>query len=521
MPTLTCTAALSGFPAPPSYVSLVLYGGLTALFGRLTCGTWSPSHRLFIRYRANTPPATNKHNATHQRRGTPELRSGAEWTKAFVNATENMRSDVSFTESAQLLRDLTRTDLVRGTDIRDAPQRFFEAHRILARHAVAHGPGFWIRFTVHYNLFAGTILACGTPTQVEELAVYQEQGLLGCFSLTEALAGVQSGLVVQTTAEWDQARGTFLLQTPGKDARKNWISQGFTADKTVVVADLLVDGQSKGPHAFVMDFRQGGKLVDGITVDDMGRKTTGNDLDNAWIQFDGVELPRSALLSRYADIDDSGQYVLKEKVRPFDMLGQRLFTGRVAVAQAALEYRRRLFELTQEYSDNKRTYSFSGSPVLSDIPQLSAIYRENEQDIARLDAFVGSCEAALSDCLRANASPPDSLVDAIATCKVQAVESSISMCFRLKQEVGSFALMDGAGFKHMDFLQCCKFAEGDSRILMTKMARDRLKAFTKAPSEGDPAEISLAGDLTAAMDRNMKSGLNKQAAWDKEWITVY
>jgi len=55
------------------------------------------------------------------------------------------------------------------------------------------------------------------------------------------------------------------------------------------------------------------------------------------------------------------------------------------------------------------------------------------------------------------------------------VETSIDLCFRLKQEVGSFALMDDAGFKHMDFLQCCKFAEGDSRILMQKMARDRLK----------------------------------------------
>ena len=57
----------------------------------------------------------------------------------------------------------------------------------------------------------------------------------------------------------------------------------------------------------------------------------------------------------------------------------------------------------------------------------------------------------------------------------QAVESSIDLCFRLKQEVGSFALMDDAGFKHMDFLQCCKFAEGDSRILMQKLARDTMK----------------------------------------------
>jgi acyl-CoA oxidase len=47
-----------------------------------------------------------------------------------------------------------------------------------------------------------------------------------------------------------------------------------------------------------MDFRVDGELVDGITVDDMGKKTTGNDLDNAWIAFDNVTLPHSAMLSR-------------------------------------------------------------------------------------------------------------------------------------------------------------------------------------------------------------------------------
>lgn len=33
------------------------------------------------------------------------------------------------------------------------------------------------------------------------------------------------------------------------------------------------------------------------------------------------------------------------------------------------------------------------------------------------------------------------------------------------------------GFEMTDFLQACKFAEGDSRILMQKMARDRYFTF--------------------------------------------
>ena len=53
---------------------------------------------------------------------------------------------------------------------------------------------------------------------------------------------------------------------------------------------------------------------------------TGNDLDNAWIHFDHVELPRSAKLNRFADIDEDGQYALRVPgIRPFDMIGQRLY----------------------------------------------------------------------------------------------------------------------------------------------------------------------------------------------------
>ena len=59
------------------------------------------------------------------------------------------------------------------------------------------------------------------------------------------------------------------------------------------------------------------------------------------------------------------------------------------------------------------------------------------------------------------------------------METSIDLCFRLKQELGSFALMDNSGLGQLDFLQCCKFAEGDSRILMQKLSRDRMKLYKK------------------------------------------
>ena len=74
-------------------------------------------------------------------------------------------------------------------------------------------------------MIAGTVLAVGGEAQVAALDSIQDEGGLGCFALTEKFAGVQSGLVVQTTAEWDPAKKAFLLHTPSPGAQKNWISQ--------------------------------------------------------------------------------------------------------------------------------------------------------------------------------------------------------------------------------------------------------------------------------------------------------
>ena len=452
----------------------------------------------------------------------------AEWAAAFTAATDGVASDVSHADSAESFRALLRTGLLRNTDLRDRPERFFDAHRLLARHAVAHGPGFWIRFTVHYNLCMGTVLAVGGEEQVRALDASQAAGEIGCFALTEKLAGVQSGLLVQTVAEYDADAAEFVLHTPSAGAAKNWISQGFTADAAVVIADLRVGGKSRGPHAFIMALRRGGELTPGVAVGDMGLKTTGNDLDNAWITFDKVRLPRSALLDAHAAVDEAGAYVRKsEAIAPFEMIGQRLYSGRVAVAQAALAYRRELFDVTRRYAEGKRVWSpFTAGgadhPPLASIPPLRALFAEADARAAEMESFVGMCEDRLSAHLAEGSAPGSALAHAIATAKVKAVETSIELCWRLKQEVGSYALMADSGFAHLDFLNCCKFAEGDSRVLMQKMARDVMRAAAKGKGPSlSSAERDLVGTLGAALAPAKGVKADEAALWDENWRHVY
>lgn len=52
-------------------------------------------------------------------------------------------------------------------------------------------------------------------------------------TLLQSIKGVQSGLVVNTTCKWDEDKQVFILHTPDGGAKKNWISQGYVADKAV------------------------------------------------------------------------------------------------------------------------------------------------------------------------------------------------------------------------------------------------------------------------------------------------
>ena len=278
--------------------------------------------------------------------------------------------------------------------------------------------------------------------------------------MTEKLAGVNSGLVVQTTATWSKEKQAFILDSPTEGSHKNWISQGLVAEKAAVIADLRIDGKSYGPHGFLVDMRSDdGKTNPGIILGDMGLKTTGNDLDNAWIKFNKCIIPKETLLNRFADIkEDKYVQTTKERMR-IEVIGQRLLTGRVAVAQASLQFTRNLYAKTSEYTAKKNCWAPGGDVKLGSIKHISALYREADKTLSLLEDFTRAVEKELCKSLVSDAIPSPTLVEAIAVGKVYAVENAISLTFRLKQEVGSYALMGGTGFGDTDFLLCCKFAE--------------------------------------------------------------
>ena len=55
-----------------------------------------------------------------------------EWQEQFLGLTAGYDRSCSPQESAEMLRIAAKSGLLRYTDMRDAPERFFAAHRLLA-----------------------------------------------------------------------------------------------------------------------------------------------------------------------------------------------------------------------------------------------------------------------------------------------------------------------------------------------------------------------------------------------------
>ena len=444
------------------------------------------------------------------------------FTEDFLGELQGASKASSPEASALLLKDLVRAGHLKFGDMVDHPEKFFLAHRLLTTVGLS---GFWIRFTVQFNLFAGSVLGLGGPAQVALLEGMQARGELGCFLLTEKQAGVLSGLVVETTATFDESTSEFVLATPNEAAHKNWISQGYTAEHGVVVARLLIKGEDKGPHAFLMRLRDAasGEPMPGVSVVDMGLKTVANDLDNAAFGFDGVRLPRTALLNKFCDVDDDGAYVqtTDERMR-IEVIGQRLMTGRMAIAEAALVFAKGLHAKTRAYADAKVCNGLAGEVMLSDMPQLKAVLDESDRELDAVVAYCVAVEAELSHCLRTGAIPSDLLVEKIAVAKIKAIDVSVDRVHKLRLEVGSYALMSNTGFELADMLLCCKFAEGDTRILMQKIARDRLKKLQKDGLAGLAAGVFDEETRVAfSLARVLRAAPDKAAAWNEQWAAVY
>ena len=126
-----------------------------------------------------------------------------------------------------------------------------------------------------------------------------------------------------------------------------------------VFAQLEVEGESHGVHAFVVPIRVDGRVLAGVRVEDDGLKMGLNGVDNGRLWFDGVRVPRDNLLNRFADVTDDGRYespIENPDRRFFTMLGT-LVQGRVCVGGAGINASKVALVIATRYAVRRRQFN--------------------------------------------------------------------------------------------------------------------------------------------------------------------
>ncbi|MFE7807284.1 acyl-CoA dehydrogenase family protein [Streptomyces sp. NPDC057430] len=216
-----------------------------------------------------------------------------------------------------------------------------------------------VKVGVQFGLFGGAILHLGTERHHDTYLPGLITGeLMGCFAMTETGHG-SNVQALGTVARYDVARQEFVVTTPDGQARKDYIGNAARhAELAVVFAQLEVDGRSEGVHAFVVPIRVGGEPAPGVRIEDDGRKMGLNGVDNGRIWFDGVRIPREALLDRFADVSLEGVYessIDNPDRRFFTMLGT-LVQGRVSVGGAGVSAAKVALAVATKYGARRRQF---------------------------------------------------------------------------------------------------------------------------------------------------------------------
>ena len=146
---------------------------------------------------------------------------------------------------------------------------------------------------------------------------------------------------VETTAEYDPNTREFVINSPSYSSSKFWIGNAARfALKSTVFARLIIGGEDKGVHAFVVDVRdpKTKEILPGVTIFDCGEKLGLQGVDNGGLQFHSVRIPRENMLNRFSDVTPDHKYVcqLDSPGKHFGATVGELSGGRVVIGSGAL-----------------------------------------------------------------------------------------------------------------------------------------------------------------------------------------
>ncbi len=390
--------------------------------------------------------------------------------------------------------------------------KFIAAFETLAFHDIS----LVIKLGVQFGLFAGSIQRLGTEYHHQKyLPSAASADLMGCFAMTEIGHGSNvQGL--ETSAVYQPEKDCFVIHSPSYSAGKNYI--GNAADDgqlAVVFAQLEVNGQTQGVHAFLVPIRgENGDPLPGVTIEDNGLKMGLNGVDNGQIWFDHVEVPRAEMLNRFADVTADGQYrsdIRSQAARFFTMIGT-LVSGRISIAASANSAAKSALTIAVRYAARRRQFG----PSKEAQETLLLDYPAHQRRLCPLIAKIFALDFALKHLIELNETvlPGNSRsLETLAAGLKAVITWNTTQTIQICREA-----CGGEGYLAVNRLGALKADteiyttfEGDNTVLMQLVAKNLLSELKDKLKEMKP--IQLAGffidrRLAAISKRNPGFTLN-------------
>lgn len=245
--------------------------------------------------------------------GSPERTEKLERLKTQIERTPAFTNDDYYELPGEHLKLRERTMVKVAAMAEMISQQNTEGDiRDLMMHLSVLDPGAYTRVGVHFGLFLAGVRGSGTSQQLNHwvsIGAGSLRNFFGCFGMTELGHG-SNVAGVETTATFDKDTDEFVINTPSVTATKWWIGgAAHTATHCLVFARLIVDGKDYGVKNFVVPLRDrhDWSLLPGIAIGDIGKKMGRDGIDNGWIQFSSVRIPRQYMMMKYSKVSRDGK----------------------------------------------------------------------------------------------------------------------------------------------------------------------------------------------------------------------
>ncbi|PVU94900.1 hypothetical protein BB561_002193 [Smittium simulii] len=174
-------------------------------------------------------------------------------------------------------------------------------------------------FRLHRSMFIPTLERQANEEQKKAfLLPARNYEIIGCYAQTEIGHGSNvRGL--ETTATFIEESDQFEINSPTLTSTKWWIgSLGIAATHACVMAQLIVKQKNIGVYPVIVPIRDPitFKPLPNVNVGDIGPKMGFTTVDNGFVNFQKVRVPRFNVLQRYISISRTGIVTRPENIDP-------------------------------------------------------------------------------------------------------------------------------------------------------------------------------------------------------------